>query len=129
MMKSNIAERIGAWAEEKLHLPFTVYMDLMPDADGDGCCIRHDPAPAAEKRCIDGTRLVSWRFTFFVRGKDAAKAREHTKAIVDAVDGAVIGEGADALALEAATLAQYIDTDAKGYTTYSASIKCTYLEQ
>ena len=48
-MKSNIAERIGEWAEKKLHLPFTIYMDIIPDANTDGACIRHDPAPAAEK--------------------------------------------------------------------------------
>ena len=128
-MKSNIAERIGEWAEKKLHLPFTIYMDIIPDADTDGACIRHDPAPAAEKRFIDGTRLVSWHFTFFVRCKDAAKAREYAKSLIDALDGVIIGEGEDALETEALTLAQYIDTDAKGYTTYSASIKCRYLEQ
>ena len=128
-MKSNIAERIGEWAEQKLRLPFTIYMDTIPDADADGACIRHDPAPAAEKRFIDGTRLVSWNFTFFVRCKDASKAREYAKAFIDTLDGIIIGEGEDALATEAITLAQYIDTDAKGYTTYSASIKCRYLEQ
>ena len=128
-MKSNIAERIGEWAEKKLHLPFTVYIDIIPDADTDGACIRHDPAPAAEERFIDGTRLVSWHFTFFVRCKDAAKAREYAKSLIDTLDGVTIEEGEDALETEALTLAQYIDTDAKGYTTYSASIKCTYLEE
>ena len=128
-MKSNIAERIGEWAEKKLHLPFTIYMDIIPDADADGACIRHDPAPAAEERFIDGTRLVSWHFTFFVRCKDAAKARKYAKSLIDTLDGVSIEEGEDALETEALTLAQYIDTDAKGYTTYSASIKCTYLEE
>ena len=128
-MKSNIAERIGEWAEKKLHLPFTIYMDIIPDADTDGACIRHDPAPAAEKRFIDGTRLVSWHFTFFVRCKDAAKAREYAKSLIDTLDGVTIEEGEDVLETEALTLAQYIDTDAKGFTTYSASIKCTYLEE
>ena len=30
---------------------------------------------------------------------------------------------------EAVTLPQFIDTDAKGYTTYAESVKCTFLEE
>lgn len=129
-MKSDIAERIGEWVEKKLNLPFTVYMDLIPDTENDGACIRHDPAPAAEKRFIDGTRFVSWNFTFFIRCKNAADARKFAKAIIDAIDGVTIGGDEDeSLYIEALTLAQYIDTDSKEYTTYSTSIKCSYLEQ
>jgi len=128
-MKSNIAERISEWIEKKLALPFSVYMDLIPDTEKDGACIRHDPAPAAEKRFIDGSRFVSWNFTFFIRCKNAANAREFTKSIIDTIDGKTIGDCEyESLYIEALTLAQYIDTDSKGYTTYSTSIKCSYLE-
>ena len=131
-MKSDIAEKIGGWVEKKLNLPFLVYMDLIPDPECDAACLRHDPSPAAEKRFIDGTRLVSWNFTFFIRCKNAGNARMYAKLIIDKIDGQTIGDEdgeENAMYVEAVTLAQYIDTDAKGYTTYSTSIKCTYLEQ
>lgn len=130
MIQSKIAETISAWVETALELPFTIFCDLIPDEDADGACIRHDPTPAAEKRFIDGTREVSWNFTFYTRCKDAEDAREYGKQIVDKLDGATI-ESADNIQIdcEAVTLPQFIDTDAKGYTTYCESVKCTFLEE
>ena len=130
MIQSKIAETISAWVEIALELPFTIFCDLIPDEDADGACIRHDPTPAAEKRFIDGTREVSWNFTFFTRCKDAEDAREYGKQIVDKLDGATI-ESSENIKIdcEAVTLPQFIDTDAKGFTTYSESVKCTFLEE
>ena len=130
MIQSKIAETISAWVENALELPFTIFCDLIPDEDADGACIRHDPTPAAEKRFIDGTREVSWNFTFYTRCKDAENAREYGKQIVDKLDGATI-ESADNIQIdcEAVTLPQFIDTDAKGFTTYCESVKCTFLEE
>ena len=130
MIQSKIAETISAWVESALELPFTIFCDLIPDEDADGACIRHDPTPAAEKRFIDGTREVSWNFTFYTRCKDAENAREYGKQIVDKLDGATI-ESADNIQIdcEAVTLPQFIDTDAKGFTTYCESVKCTFLEE
>ena len=130
MIQSRIAETISAWVESALELPFTIFCDLIPDEDADGACIRHDPTPAAEKRFIDGTREVSWNFTFYTRCKDAENAREYGKQIVDKLDGATI-ESADNIQIdcEAVTLPQFIDTDAKGFTTYCESVKCTFLEE
>lgn len=130
MIQSKIAETISAWVETALELPFTIFCDLIPDEDADGACIRHDPTPAAEKRFNDGTREVSWNFTFYTRCKDAENAREYGKWIVDKLDGATI-ESADNIQIdcEAVTLPQYIDTDAKGFTTYAESVKCTFLEE
>ena len=130
MIQSKIAETISAWVENALELPFTIFCDLIPDEDADGACIRHDPTPAAEKRYIDGTREVSWNFTFYTRCKDAENAREYGKQIVDKLDGATI-KSADNIQIdcEAVTLPQFIDTDAKGFTTYSESVKCTFLEE
>lgn len=130
MIQSKIAETISAWVEIALELPFTIFCDLIPDEDADGACIRHDPTPAAEKRFIDGTREVSWNFTFFTRCKDAEDAREYGKQIVDKLDGATI-ESTENIEIdcEAVTLPQFIDTDAKGFTTYSQSVKCTFLEE
>lgn len=130
MIQSKIAETISAWVENALELPFTIFCDLIPDEDADGACIRHDPTPAAEKRFIDGTREVSWNFTFYTRCKDAENAREYGKQIVDKLDGATI-KSADNIQIdcEAVTLPQFIDTDAKGFTTYCESVKCTFLEE
>ena len=130
MIQSKIAETISAWVESALELPFTIFCDLIPDEDADGACIRHDPTPAAEKRFIDGTREVSWNFTFYTRCKDAENAREYGKQIVDKLDGATI-ESTDNIEIdcEAVTLPQFIDTDAKGFTTYAEAVKCTFLEE
>lgn len=130
MIQSKIAETISAWVETALDLPFTIFCDLIPDEDSDGVCIRHDPTPAAEKRFIDGTREVSWNFTFYTRCKDAENARKYGKKIVDTLDGATI-ESTENIKIdcEAVTLPQFIDTDAKGFTTYAESVKCTFLEE
>lgn len=130
MIQSKIASAISAYVEEALQLPFTIYCDLIPDEAADGACVRHDPTPAAEERYNDGTRLVAWNFTFYTRCKDAAQAREYGKQIVDKLDGATVTSAENIkIECEAVTLPQYIDTDAKGFTTYAESVKCTFLEE
>lgn len=130
MIQSKIAETISAWVESALELPFTIFCDLIPDEDSDGACVRHDPTPAAEKRFTDGTRLVAWNLTFYTRCRDTAQAREYGKQIVDKLDGATIKSTENMeIDCEAVTLPQFIDTDAKGFTTYSQSVKCTFLEE
>ena len=129
MTKSNVAEIVSEWVEKTLHLPFTIYCDLIPLVDADGACIRHDPSPAAEKRFMDGSRYVSWNLTFYVRMKNAERARELAKQITDKLDGATVISNDDVpIDCEAVSLPQYIDTDSKEYTTYAVAIKCEYLE-
>ncbi len=130
MIQSKIAETISEWVENALDLPFTIYCDLIPDENADSACVRHDPTPAAEKRFTDRTRLVAWNFTFYTRCKDAAQAREYGKQIVDKLDGATVTSAEEIkIDCEAVTLPQFIDTDAKGFTTYAESVKCTFLEE
>lgn len=130
MIQSKIASAISAYVEETLQLPFTIYCDLIPDEAADGACVRHDPTPAAEERYNDGSRLVAWFFTFYSRCKNAADAREYGKQIVDTLDGATVLSAENIkIECEAVTLPQYIDTDAKGFTTYAESVKCTFLEE
>ena len=130
MIQSKIASAISAYVEETLQLPFTIYCDFIPDEAADGACVRHDPTPAAEERYNDGTRLVAWNFTFYTRCKNAANAREYGKQIVDTLDGATVLSAENIkIECEAVTLPQYIDTDAKGFTTYAESVKCTFLEE
>lgn len=130
MIQSKIASAISAYVEEALQLPFIIYCDLIPDEAADGACVRHDPTPAAEERYNDGTRLVAWNFTFYTRCKNAANAREYGKQIVDTLDGATVTSAEEIkIDCEAVTLPQFIDTDAKGFTTYAESVKCTFLEE
>ena len=129
MIQSKIAEIISEWTENALSLPFTIFCDLIPDEDSDGACVRHDPTPAAEKRYADGSRLVAWNFTFYTRCKNAEYAREYGKQIVDTLDGATVESNGLKIDCEAVTLPQFIDTHAKGYTTYAESVKCTFLEE
>ena len=130
MIQSKIASAISAYVEETLQLPFTIYCDLIPDEAADGASVRLDPTPAAEERYNDGTRLVAWNFTFYTRCKNAANAREYGKQIVDTLDGAtVLSAESIKIECEAVTLPQFIDTDAKGFTTYAESVKCTFLEE
>lgn len=130
MIQLKIASAISAYVEQALTLPFTIYCDLIPDEAADGACVRHDPTPAAEERYNDGTRLVAWNFTFYTRCKNAANAREYGKQIVDKLDGATVLSAENIkIECEAVTLPQYIDTDAKGFTTYAESVKCTFLEE
>ena len=129
MTKSNVAEVVSEWVENTLHLPFTIYCDIIPKADSDAACVRHDPSPAAEKRFSDGSRYVSRNLTFYVRLRDAGEARELVKQITDKLDGTTV-TSPDGLSIdcEATTLPQYIYTDSKEYTTYAAAIRCDYLE-
>lgn len=129
-MKSDIAEAVCAWVEKSLNLPFMIYCDIIPNEESAGACIRHDPTSAAAIRFVDGSRLVSWNLAFYVREQDADKAREHAKAIVDRLDGATV-TCADGTEIDcgAATLPQFIDMDAKGFTTYSATITASYSEE
>lgn len=107
-----------------------VYNDLIPYADKDGAALRHDPAPAAEKRYTDGSRLVKWNLTYYIRCKDANKALEYAYGITDALDGVTIeAEGDFEIDIQALTLPQFIGRDDKGFTTYSAAIGCAYLEE
>ncbi len=124
-----IAERVNQWVEKKGLIPFTVYNDLIPYADKDGAALRHDPAPAAQQRYTDGSRFVKWNLTYYIRCKDAEKAREYAYTITSALDGVEIeGEDVD-ITCEALTLPQFIGKDDKDFTTYSAAIACSCLEE
>jgi hypothetical protein len=130
MSTLNVANIVNAWVEEVLDLPFTINNDVIPDTSDNAACLRYDPAPAAERRYTDGTRLLKWNLTYYVRNKDRSKARDYAGQITAALDGAEIPDEASGVLIEteAATLPQFISTDEKNNTIYSAAIVCTYLE-
>ena len=130
MSTLNVANIVNAWVEEKLELPFTIYNDVIPDTDNNAICLRYDPAPAAERRYTDGTRLLKWNLTYYVRNSNRTKAREYADTITAALDGAIVPDAESGVNIncEAQTLPQFISIDEKNNTIYSAAIECTYLE-
>ena len=130
MSTLNVANIVNAWVEEVLNLPFTINNDVIPDTSDNAACLRYDPAPAAERRYTDGTRLLKWNLTYYVRNKDRSKARDYAGQITAALDGVEIPDEESGVLIEteAATLPQFITTDEKNNTIYSAAIVCTYLE-
>lgn len=130
MSALNVSNIVNDWVEKKLNLPFTIYNDVIPDTSDNAACLRYDPAPAAERRYTDGTRLLKWNLTYYVRNKDRTKARNYADEITAQLDGAEIHDPASGVCIqiEAATLPQFISMDEKNNTIYSAAIVCTYLE-
>ena len=70
MSALNVSNIVNDWIEKKLNLPFTIYNDVIPDTSDNAACLRYDPAPAAERRYTDGTRLLKWNLTYYVRNKN-----------------------------------------------------------
>lgn len=130
MSRLNVANIVNAWVENRLSLPFTIYNDLIPDTQNNAACLRYDPAPAAERRYTDGTRLLKWNLTYYIRNSNRASAREYADIITATLDGAIVTDAETGMTIncEAQTLPQFIGIDEKNNTTYSAAIVCTYLE-
>lgn len=129
-MTCSIASIINQWIEAKLNLPFIIENDVISSPNGDAACLRHDPAPAAEHRYIDGSRLIKWNLSYYIRSSDRTKARQYAYSITDKLDGTTIPAGSNGvnIDIEAQTLPQYISVDDKNNTIYCASITCTYIE-
>ena len=81
MSALNVSNIVNDWIEKILNLPFTIYNDVIPDTSDNAACLRYDPAPAAERRYTDGTRLLKWNLTYYIRNKDRTKAREYADRI------------------------------------------------
>lgn len=126
----NVANTVNDWIEKKLNLPFTIYNDVIPDTSDNAACLRYDPAPAAERRYTDGTRLLKWNLTYYIRNKDRTAARSYADKITATLDGVEITDETSGVTIqiEAQTLPQFISVDEKNNTLYAAAIVCTYLE-
>ena len=130
MSTLNVSNIINAWVEQQLGLTAQIYNDVIPDKADDAICLRYDPAPAAERRYQDGTRLLKWNLAYYVRNKKREIARSLADEITAKLDGAEITDATSGLTIqvEAQTLPQFIAVDEKNNTVYSASIVATYLE-
>jgi hypothetical protein len=126
----NVSEVINAWVEDELHITAPIYNDVIPDTTNDAACLRYDPAPAAEERYIDGSRLLKWNLAYYIRNANRSTARSLAGNITEALDGAQITDAVSGItvSVEAQTLPQFITVDDKNNTVYSASIVATYLE-
>ena len=127
----DVAPVVCDYLEANMELPFALSLDLIQDAEKNGACIRHDPTQAAERSFTDGSRLIVWNLALYVRMKDAAKAREWTNAIIERLDGFTIEDKEKEIEIkcEAVALAQFVDTDDKGMTTYTGSFSAAFLEE
>lgn len=124
----NISSIINEWVENKLNLPFTISNDVIPETNGDAACMRFDPAPAAEKRFNDGSRLLKWNLSYYIRCKNRENARRYAYDITAALDGMTIKTDGVCIDTNAQTLPQFISTDDKQNTIYCAAITCSYIE-
>jgi hypothetical protein len=129
MSTFTVSNTINAWVESQLDLT-QIYNDVIPDTAKNAICLRYEPAPAAERRYTDGTRLLKWNLTYYVRNTKQADARALAYKITAALDGAHIYDATSGITIEteAATLPQFINVDEKNNTIYSAAIVATYLE-
>lgn len=132
-MKSSVISVIYGFAEKALKDAFgaeaVIFADLIPN-DGEGVCMRHDPAPAAARNFSDGSRTLQWNLTFYARRRKSEEARDWAKAITDFLNGAELAaENGTVVNCEAATLPQFVGVDEKGLTTYAAAITASYLEE
>ena len=129
MSTFTVSNIINAWVEQQLELA-QIYNDVIPDTAKNAICLRYDPAPAAERRYVDGTRLLKWNLTYYVRNAKQADARALADKITALLDGASIADAASGITIEteAATLPQFISVDEKNNTLYSGAIVATYLE-
>ena len=129
MSTFTVSNIINTWVEAQLELP-QIYNDVIPDTAKNAICLRYEPAPAAERRYTDGTRLLKWNLTYYVRNTKQADARALADKITAALDGAHIYDATSEITIEteAATLPQFISVDEKNNTIYSAAIVATYLE-
>lgn len=130
MSTLNVADIINAWVEQELELGAIIYNDVIPDTTDNAACLRYDPAPAAEERYIDGSRLLSWNLAYYIRNKNRSTARQLAGDITAALDGLQLTDGTSGItvSIEAQTLPQFITVDEKNNTVYSAAIVATYLE-
>ena len=129
MSTFTVSNIVNAWVEDELDLA-QIYNDVIPDTAKNAICLRYEPAPAAERRYQDGTRLLKWNLTYYVRNAKQADARALADKITAKLDGAEIYDAESGITIEteAATLPQFINVDEKNNTVYSASIVATYLE-
>lgn len=129
MSTFTVSNIINAWIEQQLELA-QIYNDVIPDTAKNAICLRYEPAPAAERRYQDGTRLLKWNLTYYVRNAKQADARALADKITATLDGAHIYDETSGITIdtEAATLPQFINVDEKNNTIYSAAIVATYLE-
>lgn len=126
----DVASIVCDYIESHLELPFTISLDLIQNAEKDGSCIRHDPTMASERAFTDGSRLIEWSLALYVRMKNATEARRQTENIIEFLNDLTIVDSKTNTEIncEAVTLAQFIGTDDKEMTTYTASFSARFLQ-
>ena len=122
---TNITKAINGYIGDVLDTG-VIYNDEFPTPESEGVISRHDPSTAKSKTYIDGSEEGTLNIAYWARYKNAAKARETLNDIINAIDNEKIETDEETIYTEAQTLPQFVSTDDKGYTLYTASITAEY---
>lgn len=125
---SYIEENVKDRGENGKKFPYRLEAEILASSDSDGACIRHDPTPAAERRFIDGSRLVVWNFAIFVRCQNALDALKWARLVINFIDGKELDISGLKVTLEAQSLPQFVDSDTLGFTVYTATFTVKYMQ-
>lgn len=122
---TDITKAVNAFINERLEIG-QILNDEFFNAESEGVISRHDPSSAKTRAYIDGTEDGTLNIGYWARYKDAAKARKTLNDIINAVDNQTIDKDGMSISVEAVTLPQFVSTDEKGYTLYTAQIAAEY---
>ncbi|MBO6300843.1 MAG: hypothetical protein J6N15_00200 [Ruminiclostridium sp.] len=121
-----ITRAVNGYIEGRLGLP-QIVNDMFIDDTSEGIVSRHDPSTARETDYIDGSAEGVLNIAYWARYKDAAACRRTLDMLIDCVDGVELEDGGGStMRVTAVTLPQYVETDDKNMTTYTASIRVEY---
>lgn len=127
----NTAYEVNTWLSSQLPDLPAVYNDVFPTPEGDAIVCRHDPSQAVERRFCDRSRYVKEQFSYHARSKNAANCRKYLDDIIEKLDTQELIRVSDSVSVqcEAVTLPQFVQTDDKNNTVYTAVIQVEYTEQ
>lgn len=128
MTLTKIAENLVEAIKEETGYTLSVDVIERKGDNIDGGCIRFDPSPYSKKEFIDGTKQLSYRFSVWIRAKEAEKARNRAGKIMDYIasldgeSGLIIqtDEGDAEVGIENITTPQFIE-EGRDFYIYMAS--------
>lgn len=124
---TNILKTLNKYIKKSLDIE--IYNDLFPSADIEGVIAIHDPATRNVNEYIDGTTEYEIAVSYSARYSNAKKGREILTKILDLLDGARLKDTDDKFLIKtkAGANVQFIATDDKNNSIYTASINAVYV--
>lgn len=124
---TNLAKTINAYLKDNIN-DLKIFNDLFPDDKTEGVIAIHDPATRKVTTFIDGTQELQINISYTARYKNAKKCREVLTSILELLDGCKLIDTEDntKVKTEAIANAQFLATDDKNNSIYTASINAVY---